>query len=161
MEDSWILLTTVAASALGIAAGIQGGRLVLARFRFHEARRRFHRQRESLEARFAAAVAAELGQTDPSDFDFDDEVTYFRDRRSGRLTAIVAVAVRYSTDFLPYEDEDARQRGGVALFQYDGRAWTSENRILLNLTPHEALVRLADRVQVIHRDQRRGSGLIT
>ncbi|GAB4129175.1 hypothetical protein [Thermopirellula anaerolimosa] len=161
MDDPWILLTAVAATSLAIVGGVRAGRRLLARVRFSEARRRFHRHRESLEARFAKTVAANLGLDDPAAFDFDDEVTYFRDRGSGGLTAIVAVSLVCSEDWLPHEDEEVRRRAGVALFRYDGRAWTPENRLLLNLTPHEALERLAGRIQVVHRDQRRRSDLMT
>lgn len=161
MDDPWILLTAAAATALAIAGGFRAARILVARVRFSEARCRFHRHRESLEARFAKAVAADLGQDDPAAFDFDDEVTYFRDRGSGGLTAIVAVSLICKEDWLPHEDEEVRRRAGVALFRYDGRTWTPENRILLNLTPHEALDRLAGRIQVVHRDHRRRSDLMT
>lgn len=161
MDDPWILLTAVAATSLAIAGGVRAGHRLLARVRFSEARRRFHRHRESLEARFAMAVAADMGQDDPAAFEFDDEVTYIRDRSSGGLTAIVAVSLVCPEEWLPCDDDEVRRRAGVALFRYDGLAWTPENRLLLNLTPREAVDRLAGRVQVIHRDQRRRSDLMT
>ncbi|NMC19758.1 MAG: hypothetical protein GYA33_04995 [Thermogutta sp.] len=161
MDDPWILLAAVAATALMIAGGLRAGRRLLARVRFSQARRRFHRHRENLEARFAKAVAVDLALDDPAAFDFDDEVTYIRDRSSGGLTAIVAVSLVCREEWLPQEDEEVRRRAGVALFRYDGQAWAPENRLLFNLTPREAVDRLAGRVQVIHRDQRRRSDLMT
>src|SRR5438477_10163514 len=61
------------------------------------ARRDFHRQREQLEARFLtrAAASGKPRGLRWSDCSFEDDVTYARDRRSKRLSALVAVTIRF------------------------------------------------------------------
>ena len=59
--------------------------------------RDFHRQREQLEAKFidrAAATGKPRGLR-WADVEFDDDVIYARDRRSGRLKALVAIEVSF------------------------------------------------------------------
>ena len=61
------------------------------------ARRDFHRQREHLEARFLQ-IASRSGKPRGLEWtgcDFDDAVVYARDRRSGELSAFVAITISF------------------------------------------------------------------
>src|SRR5687767_9802415 len=61
------------------------------------ARKLFHLRREWLEARFFT-LAARSGKPrglEWVDCDFDDAVSYARDRHSGRLRALVGVTIRF------------------------------------------------------------------
>src|SRR5687768_18179482 len=61
------------------------------------ARREFHLRREQLEAKFVER-AGESGKPRGLrwvDCDFDNDVTYARDRRSGQLSAFVAMTISF------------------------------------------------------------------
>jgi hypothetical protein len=108
------------------------------------ARREFHRQREQLEARFLTRAAA-CGKPRGlrwSDCNFEDDVTYARDRRTKRLSAFVAVTIRFEAiEGGGMEDnENVRNlRAATAVFDYDRSRWTTDGRAIFNLNPAEAI----------------------
>ncbi len=110
--------------------------------RFAVARRDFHFQRERLEAKFVSL--GHLGTSGPhwADCDFDDDVAYARSRRSGRLSALVAVTLEVEdTDdlsFLP-ESRSRDLRNATAMFHFNGEHWDTEGRAIFNLTPTQAI----------------------
>ena len=63
--------------------------------RFEKARVLFHRERERLEARLVKQIAVPVvtGEVEWLDCDFDDQVTFLRDRRTGELLALVVVTL--------------------------------------------------------------------
>ena len=110
--------------------------------RFAVARRDFHRQRERLEAKFVSL--GQVGASGPhwTDCDFDDDVAYARSRSSGRLSALVAVAIEMDAmdgpSFLP--DSSYRDlRNATAVFHFDGESWDTDGRAIFNLTPTQAI----------------------
>ncbi|HEV3417425.1 MAG TPA: hypothetical protein VG056_11440 [Pirellulales bacterium] len=108
------------------------------------ARRDFHRQREQLEARFLTRASA-CGKPRGlrwSDCNFEDDVTYARDRRSKRLSAFVAVTIRFEAieGGGMEENENVRNlRAATAVFDYDRSRWTTDGRAIFNLNPAEAI----------------------
>ncbi|HEX3998609.1 MAG TPA: hypothetical protein VHX65_08680 [Pirellulales bacterium] len=108
------------------------------------ARREFHRQREYLEARFIQRAAA-CGKPRGlrwADCNFEDDVTYARDRRSGQLSAFVAVTIGFEAiEGGGMEDNEnvANLRAATAVFNYDRRRWWTEGRSIQNLNPTEAV----------------------
>src|SRR5438309_7259646 len=94
----WILLAAVVVVG-GISAAVIWRPIRSARRERNlaRARREFHRQREQLEARFLTRASA-CGKPRGlrwSDCNFEDDVTYARDRRNRRLSAFVAVTIRF------------------------------------------------------------------
>ena len=112
--------------------------------RFVQRRKRFHWQRERLEAKFVQLASARAVAEGPNweDCLFDDDVAYVRDRRTGELAAFVAVIV-------PMDDRDqptpftgkavGRVRAGTAVFRFDRDHWSTDGRAIPNLSPTEAI----------------------
>lgn len=107
----------------------------------------FLQQREHLEAQFLAAAAASGKPRGLrwQDCEWESEIAFARERRSGCLTALVAVAVSFEA----LEDADTETvidagdpRTASAVFVYDGSRWQTEGRAVFNLHPAEVLERL-------------------
>ncbi|MGW8258378.1 MAG: hypothetical protein ACWGMZ_12910 [Thermoguttaceae bacterium] len=123
--------------------------------RFSQARKRFHPQRERLEAKFIRLASRRSKTHSPRwcDCTFADDVSYVRNRKTGELSAFVAVS-------LMADDIDARNPGnsydaignlllGTAVFRYDGIHWETEGRAILNLSPTEAFRRFQNDLEMV------------
>jgi hypothetical protein len=109
------------------------------------ARREFHLRREQLEAKFLTR-ASESGKPRGlrwTDCDFDNDVTYARDKRSGQLSAFVAVTISFEAiEGGGMEEVEAvsNLRAATAVFSFDEkRQWYTEGRAIFNLNPAEAI----------------------
>lgn len=109
--------------------------------RLVQAKRRFHVQRERLEAKFIQLAAAHAKPNAPrwADCMFADDVAYVRNRATGELAAFVAVTI--STDDATQESADpaANLQAGTAVFRFDTDHWETDGRAILNLSPTEAV----------------------
>ena len=122
--------------------------------RLARAQRDFHRQREPLEAKFierAAATGKPRGLR-WHDVDFDDDVVYARDRRSGRLKALVAIEVSFEA--IPgggMEEVEAvgNVRAATAEFVHDGSRWQTDGRVFFNLAPTATVKYLASDLEMV------------
>jgi hypothetical protein len=112
--------------------------------RFTQARRDFHKQREWLEVKFISLAGAQGGMDVPrwSNCEFDDAVSYVRHRTTGELSAFVAVTVALegighltatATDLM------SNLQAGTAVFRFDKDHWLTDGRVILNLSPSEAI----------------------
>jgi hypothetical protein len=111
---------------------------------YAKARKFFHTQREHLEAKFINLAAKRAKHESPrcSDCTFADDVSYVRNRSTGELSALVAIA-------LSMEDPDSAGPNsgdavgnlqlGTAVFRFDHDHWETEGRAILNLSPSEAI----------------------
>ena len=108
------------------------------------ARQEFLLRREWLEAKFLEAAAA-LGLPrglEWVDCDFDSPVSFARDRKTGELTALVAVTIRFAAiEGGGMEDVEAvgDAKSATAVFRHDGTKWTTQGRAIFNLNPLEAI----------------------
>lgn len=108
------------------------------------ARQDFHRQRERLEAKFVQ-LAGQSGKPRGLEWtgcDFEDEVVYARDRRSGQLSAFVGVTISFEAIAGGgMEDVEAvgNLRAATAVFRLDAARWHTDGRALFNLNPTEAV----------------------
>ena len=112
--------------------------------RLAQARKEFHRQREWLEAKFIS-LAPSRGESDSprwSNCEFDDAVSYVRQRSTGELSAFVAVTVALegigpggtsATAFM------SSIQAGTAVFRFDNGRWATDGRLIHNLSPDEAI----------------------
>ena len=104
----------------------------------------FFRRREWLEAKFLQ-VAGRRGTPrglEWIDCDFDNAVSFARDRRSGELTALVAVAIRFQAiEGGGMEDVEAvgNQKAATAVFRHRDDEWTTDGRAVFNLNPRETI----------------------
>jgi len=124
-----------------------------------DARRRFHWEREHLEARFVdlAQAAHHRGTARWTDCEFDDAVSYVLNRCTGQFLALVAINVTLpgrkaiSNDLLGSNVAGGASPGKAALpaarvirsatavFLFDGVHWTTDGSVIFNLNPMEAI----------------------
>lgn len=138
----WIAALILVALFVGVAI------LVLAkrprRIDLPQARQMFYERREWLEADFMK-MGSESGIPRGLEWingDFDDEVEFARDKKSGQLTAFVGVALQFSAiEGGGMEDVEAvaNQKAATAVFRYDGDKWTATGKTVFNLNPSETI----------------------
>jgi hypothetical protein len=129
-------------------------RKILRTSRFVQAKRRFHIEREGLEAKFVqlAANQAKLDAPHWDDCSFADDVSYVRSRTTGELSAFVAVTVAVEeSDHLGHAAADAvgNLQAGTAVFRFDRDHWVTDGRAILNLSPSEAAFYYRDDFEII------------
>jgi hypothetical protein len=109
------------------------------------ARREFHLRREQLEAKFVER-ASDSGKPRGLrwvDCDFENDVTYARDKRSGQLSAFVGVTISFEAVVgggMEEVEAVSNLRAATAVFSFDEkRQWFTEGRAIFNLNPTEAI----------------------
>ena len=118
------------------------------------ARKLFHLRREWLEARFFT-LAARSGKPrglEWVDCEFDDAVSYARDRHTGRLRALVGVTIRFrAVEGGGMEDNPnvGNLRAASAVFHLDGDEWSTDGRVLFNLNPTQAIHHFRQELEVV------------
>lgn len=111
-----------------------------------EAVKRFRIQREQLEARFfdMARTQGKPRGLRWLDCDWQSDVTFARDRKSGLLTAFVAVNISFEA-IEGGDMEDVEHVGTIrdasALFHYQNGRWGTGGRPLFNMNPQDAIAR--------------------
>lgn len=156
---AWLLVALVACIVTLTLVAL-AWRPVRARIREQElarARKDFHRQREHLEARFLR-LAGQSGKPRGLEWvraDFDDDVTYARHRRSGELSAFVAVTIGFeAVEGGGMEEVEAvgNLRAATAVFHIERGAWATEGRALFNLNPTEAIAYYQDNLELVGQE---------
>lgn len=108
------------------------------------AQREFRLQRERLEALFFK-LASSSGRPRGlrwTECDFENDVSYARDRATGELSAFVAVTIAFEAiEGGPMEDVEAvgNLRAATAVFTHKAQGWTTSGRAMFNLNPNEAI----------------------
>jgi hypothetical protein len=150
----WVLaglLLVVAAVAAAVI--LLRGRLPR-RDNLDRARRLFHLRREWLEARFIS-LAANSGKPRGLEWvsvEFDDDVSFARDRNTGRLRALVAVTIRFrAVEGGGMEDNPnvGNLRAATAVFHLDGQEWSTDGRVVFNLNPVEAIAHYRQELELV------------
>jgi hypothetical protein len=143
-EAWWWIAVGVLAGMATVALLWHPLRIAAREARFSQARKDFHRQREWLEAKFIRLAASQAAPDSPRwrDCDFDDSVSYVRNRITGELCAFVAVTVAlegvgHSTGTAT--DLMGRLRAATAVFRFSRDRWETDGRVILNLSPSEAI----------------------
>lgn len=109
-----------------------------------QARETFRIRREWLEADFVSR-AGESGKPRGlrwMNCDFDDAVSFARDRRTGKYRALVGVTISFEAiEGGGMEDVEAvsNLRAATVVFRLDGPEWRADGRALFNLNPDEAI----------------------
>jgi uncharacterized membrane protein len=137
--------------AIGAAILAIGFILFFPRFRrrraqvaLQEARARFQRRREWLEARFMT-LAARSGKPRGlrwADCEFENAVAFARDRGTGRLRALVAVTIKFEAiEGEGMEDVAAvaNHKAATVVFRLDGPDWETDGRAYFNLSPSQTI----------------------
>ncbi|HEY2881395.1 MAG TPA: hypothetical protein VGJ15_03155 [Pirellulales bacterium] len=152
----WII--GVGALVAGIAVGVWLSRRHYANSRqlqLTEAQRLFHRMREQLEAKFLqkAALTGKPRGLRWADCEFENEVTYARDRQTRELSAFVAVSIKFEAiagGGMEEVEAVGNAKYGTAVFHFDPRHhWQTEGRAIFNLNPSEAVHRFHDTLEPV------------
>jgi hypothetical protein len=112
--------------------------------RLSQAKRRFHVQRERLEAKFIQLASAR-GKPEAHrwlDCTFADDVAYVRNRATGELSAFVAMTIaaeESGNSSRRSADAVGNLQAGTAVFRFDRDHWETDGRAILNLSPGEAI----------------------
>lgn len=116
----------------------------LAPAEFEQARRNFHRQREWLEAKFFE-LAASSGKPRGlrwTECDFENDVTYARQRSDSQLCAFVACTISFEAiegGLMEGVEAVGNLRAATAVFGLRAGRWETDGRALFNLSPSEAI----------------------
>jgi hypothetical protein len=147
-------LGAVILGLLGIAANslIRDLRTLRRRRLTERGKRDFLYQRERLEFEFwkrAQAAGIPRGLV-WEDCDFEKQVTFVRDRKTKRLRALVGVTIQFSAvpgGGLEGHPNVQLLRAATAVFDYDGKRWSTSGRALFNLDPPHAVERLREEIE--------------
>jgi hypothetical protein len=157
MQGIALVWPIAAAVVLVLIVVFAVGRPALARLRRRRATRalkQFRLQREQLEAHFFSR-AGSLGKPRGLrwlECDWQSDVTFGRDVKTGILTAFVGVNIRFeSLEGGDMEGVEAvgMVRDAAALFHYQRGRWGTGGRALFNMNPSDALVRFKGQIEPI------------
>ena len=116
------------------------------------ARKQFHLRREWLEASFLT-LAAQSGSPRGLqwvDCEFENDVSFARDRNTGRLRALVGVTISFEATIGGGMEDNpnvSNLRAATAIFYLDGEAWSTTGRALFNLNPEQAIERFGQELE--------------
>ena len=150
----WILAAGLGASLFMALLVWRPIRAALRESQLTKARRDFHRQRERLEAKFFDLAA---GSGKPrglrwTNCDFEDDVAYARDRRSGELSAFVGVTVSFEAipgGLMEHVEAVGNLRAATAVFRFAKDRWETDGRAVFNLNPTEAIAYYRDDLEIV------------
>jgi len=160
MSNLWWILTVIGSVAGGVVIVVLSAvtlrKLTLRResARLAGAKGLFHLRREGLEFEFlkVAGASGKPRGLEWADCDFQDEVSFARERQTGELCALVGVAISFeAVDGGGMEDNPnvKYDKVGSAVFRFDGHHWSTEGRALFNLEPDEAIARLQNELETV------------
>jgi hypothetical protein len=123
-------------------------------YRVRRAMRQFARGRPALETAFfkAASATGKPRGLAWNECGFQPGVVLARDRANGHLVGLVAVTIRFEAiEGGGMEDVEAvgNLRAATAVFNWNGREWTTQGRAVFNLEPREVLERYRDSLDPI------------
>jgi hypothetical protein len=155
----WIAVAAGACAILGIIAVVVFGRIrsTLRASRYERARRDFHLCRERLEAKFfqLAAASGKPRGLRWTACDFEDDVSYARDRRSGELRAFVAVTIGFEAvegGGMEHVEAVGNLRAATAEFCLRAGRWETDGRTIFNLNPTEAIDYYRENLEIVARE---------
>ena len=160
MDDAWWYLIAAGIGAISLCALLAVWRPMRSAVRENQLarlRKDFHRKREWLEARFfdLASRSGKPRGLDWTGCDFENDVLYARDRRSGELSALVGVTISFeAVDGGGMEDVEAvsNLRAATAVFRVERGHWATDGRAIFNLNPSEAVRYFQDNLEMVAQE---------
>jgi len=121
--------------------------------RFEKARALFHRERERLEARLVKQITVPVvtGEMEWLDCEFEDQVTFLRNRQSGEFVALVAILLGPQTPWVAGSDDESGGRG-VAIFRFHRKHWVADPKVHMNLTPDDMVQEFGGTMELFRRE---------
>jgi len=157
----WLLITGglvgVGAAVTALMVVWRPNRTASREARLAQTRHDFHWQRERLEAKFIRLASSKAGPNAPfwDDCEFDDDVTYVKNRKTGELSAFVALTVAVGGCVDSTSGDRGRLgnlRAGTAVFRFDDSHWETDGRAILNLSPTEAIRFYQSRLEMVGQE---------
>jgi hypothetical protein len=153
----WIIGGTAVVLGLVAALAYKPLRDSLRRSQFARARKEFRRHRERLEAEFftRAASSGKPRGLRWTDCDFENDVTYARNRRHGTLNAFVGVTISFEAiegGGMENVAAVSNLRAGSAEFVYVKNAWQTSGRVIFNLEPADAIAYYEDELEMVEQE---------
>jgi hypothetical protein len=114
----------------------------------------FHRRREWLEAEFLTQ-ASRSGKPRGLEWvncDFDDAVTFARDRQTGDLRALVGVTISFAATEgggMEHVEAVGNLRAATAVFRFAEKRWSTDGRAVFNLTPNQTIERFCHELEAM------------
>jgi hypothetical protein len=123
-------------------------------YRVRRALQQFARDRPALETAFfqAASATGKPRGLAWKECGFQPGLLVARDRANGRLVGLVAVTIRFeAVEGGGMEEVEAvgNLRAATAVFNWNGREWTTQGRAVFNLEPRDVLERYRDSLDPI------------
>lgn len=154
----WVLVGGVIVAAVGALVW----RPLKRRLRANElvrARSLFHKQREHLEAKFfqLAAASGKPRGLAWTNIDFDDDVTYARQRDTGELSSLVGVTISFEAiegGGMEHVEAVSNLRAATAVFIFRQGKWATDGRALFNLNPTEAVEFYHDNLELVGHESK-------
>jgi hypothetical protein len=112
--------------------------------KLEQARRGFFRRREWLEADFwklGAASGLPRGLRWVN-CEFDDDVSFAWDRKTGDLTALMGVTIEFAAiegGCMEGVEAVSNLKAATAVFQFRGQRWSATGKTVFNLNPRETI----------------------
>lgn len=144
----WIVLGTVLAVGVAVLCKIllDGRKGANA----EKAQQLFRQRREWLEAHFYSIASASGKPRGLSwaNCDFSNEVSFAREPGTNQLRAFVAVTISFEAiegGGMEHVEAVGNLRAATSVFEFDGRQWSTQGRVIFNLEPQEAIVHFQHR----------------
>ena len=140
----WSMLVVLFGLCVAIAAAWIPLRKSLREKELKRLYRDFHHHREHLEAHFFK-IAANSGKPRGlawTQCEFEDDVIYARDKRSGEIRALVGITISFeAVEGGGMEEIEfvTAPRDATAVFRVDQGKWITDGRAIMNLNPTEAV----------------------
>ncbi|MEX2113865.1 MAG: hypothetical protein WD845_11810 [Pirellulales bacterium] len=121
------------------------------------ARKDFRRTREHLEAKFVQ-LASQSGKPRGLEWvrcDFEDDVVYARNRRSGEISAFVGVTIGFEATVgggMEEVEAVSNLRAATAVFRIERGKWRTDGRALFNLNPSEAVAFYQENLELVGKE---------
>ena len=159
MVENWLYwaggsFTLFALGGWFIAARMLRSKRISPQMLTEDAKHLFHLRREWLEARFfsIASVSGKPRGLMWVDSDFEDEVSFARDRLTGQLRAFVGVTIRFAAiegGGMEENENVGRLRAATAVFLLDGNEWVTQGRVIFNLSPEQAIQHFREELELV------------
>ena len=150
----WLIVPAVLTAVIAGAYFLPRWRQHRREQRLIQARRDFHRRREWLEARFVT-LASQSGKPRGlawTKCEFENPVTFARDRSSGQLRAFVGVTIGFeAVEGGGMEEVEAvsNLRAATAVFHLQDQVWATDGRAIFNLNPAQAIQHFQHELETI------------
>jgi hypothetical protein len=124
---------------------------------FEKAKKEFRQRRERLEAAFfeRASSSGKPRGLRWTNCDFENDISYARNRRTGELCAFVAVTISFEAiegGLMEGVEAVGNLRAATAVFRLADGHWQTDGRAIFNLSPTEAIAYYQENLELVGQE---------